>query len=252
MPRHRAPAWLSAQPYAHRGLHGGPIPENSLAAFAAAKEAGYGIECDIRVSRDGRAVVYHDEDMMRLTGREGQFDALSAAELAALRLSTTDEEGDHPIPAMRDVLDIVAGAVPLLIECKTRRDRPVHSLCRALRRDLEGYRGRVAVMSYDPRIARWFAKRMPGLPVGMVMKEENARDFAGHLHRLWELARGRPEFMAYDVRDYPSRLARSLRRLGLPLLAWTVNDGARLDVALAEGATPIMEGEGVAAWAARS
>ena len=108
--------------------------------------AGMGIECDVRRTVDERAVVFHDATLDRLAGRAGQLDQLGVGEVTGITLVT----GGETIPTLRDVLDQVAGAVPLLLELKTDRGRSVHRLCRAVRRDLEGYRGPVAVMSFDP------------------------------------------------------------------------------------------------------
>ncbi|KLE34482.1 glycerophosphodiester phosphodiesterase family protein [Aurantiacibacter luteus] len=237
--------WLTRHAYAHRGLHGSGVPENSLAAFEAAIARGYGIECDLLPSADNRAVVFHDEDLQRLTGQAGSTRRTRVGELTAMRLSGSDET----IPTLRDMLALVAGRVPLLLELKSVRGEHISALCRAVRRDLEGYRGEVAVMSFDPRIPAWFAARMPHLPRGVVMTEENARTLTGALRRWLALAKSRASFLAYDVRDLPSRFA---TRSGLPLLTWTVRSGALLDAARGAGAAPIMEGPGVAAFEERS
>ena len=240
--------WLTAQPYAHRGLHGDGVPENSLAAFSAAITAGYGIECDVRKSRCGRAMVFHDAELERLTGQPGLLADRSVGELTGLALLGA---ADQHIPTLRDVLDLVAGQVPLLLELKTERDRPVSPLCRAVRRDLEGYAGAVAVMSFDPRVPRWFAQHKSAVPRGLVMTEEDGRTLSAAIKRRLIAWHARHEFLAYDVRDLPSAFAALQARRGRPLLSWTVRSAALLEAALAAGATPIMEGAGVAAWAAR-
>ncbi|GGD62884.1 glycerophosphodiester phosphodiesterase [Erythrobacter arachoides] len=229
------PDWLTQVVYAHRGLHGEGVPENSLAAFALAAERGLGIECDIRVSRDGRAIVFHDAVLDRLTGSAGVLAGLTVGELTAFRLGDTDQS----IPTLRDLLTQVSGRVPLLIELKTDRRDSVHMLCRAVRRDLEGYTGPVAVMSFDPRVPAWFASRLADLPRGLVVTEENGRTLSGALRRWLALRAARATFLAYDIRDLPSRFA---SRSGLPLLTWTVKSRAHADVARAAAAAPIMEG----------
>lgn len=239
--------WLVRQAYAHRGLHDGSVPENSLAAFSAAIDRGLGIECDLRVSADGRAMVFHDADLERLTGEAGLMGQKTVGELTALTLSGS---GEH-IPTLRDMLELVAGRAPLLLELKTDRRESVHRLCRAVRRDIEGYAGEVAVMSFDPRIGRWFAQRMPDFPRGLVVTEENTRTLAGAFRRRLTLQHARPQFLAYDIRDLPSRFAARHARRGLPLLTWTVRNAAQVETAQASGATPILEGAGVAAWEAQ-
>lgn len=243
-----APAWLSRQAYAHRGLHDSALPENSLAAFTAAIARGLGIECDIRLSADRRAMVFHDAELERLTGHDGKTANKTVAELTSLKLSGS---GEH-IPTLRDMLALVAGRVPLLLELKTNRKESVQGLCRAVRRDLEGYSGKVAVMSFDPRIGKWFRDRLPDLPRGLVITEENARTLPGAAKRCLSVLHAHPHFLAYDIRDLPSRFARKQMDKGLPLLTWTVRTAQQVETVMACGAVPILEGAGVAAWEATS
>ncbi|MDE1468562.1 glycerophosphodiester phosphodiesterase family protein [Aurantiacibacter sp. D1-12] len=237
-------SWLSERPYAHRGLHETGVPENSLAAFSAAMERGFGIECDVRVSADGRAMVFHDAELDRLTGQSGKTADQSVGALTALTLLGSKES----IPTLRDMLAHAAGKVPLLLELKSDKTTNVHKLCRAVRRDLEGYSGHVAVMSFDPRISAWFAQRVPGMARGLVITEEGARTLTGGFKRAAFIRHAKPQFLAYDIRDLPSRFASKQAARGLPLLTWTVRSSAHAQTALECGATPIAEGPGVAAW----
>lgn len=236
--------WLTRHPYAHRGLHGAAVPENSLAAFSAAIEEGLGIECDLRASADGRAMVFHDAELERLTGNVGATGQKTVGELTAMALTGSTET----IPTLRDMLELVAGRVPLLLELKSDRNTNIHKLCRAVRRDLEGYAGDVAVMSFDPRIPAWFAQRIPDLARGLVVTEEGARTLSGAIKRRLSVGRAKPQFLAYDIRDLPSRFATKHAKRGLPLLTWTVRSGAHVETAMECGAVPILEGAGVAAW----
>jgi glycerophosphoryl diester phosphodiesterase len=228
--------------YAHRGWHGSGRVENSLGAFAAALEAGLGIECDVQRTADGRAVVFHDWELDRLTAKTGAVVARTVAELTRIALRGTDE----PIPTVRDLLELVAGRVPLLIELKSRRGRPVSPLCRAVLRDLEGYRGPHAVMSFDPRVGHWFAGHSPGTARGLVVSEANARTFGATVKRHLALWRSRPDFLAYDVRDLPSRFAAAQAARGLPVLTWTVSSRATAQTGTACAHGCIAEGEGLA------
>ncbi len=239
-------AALQSGAYAHRGLHDTGVPENSVAAFRAAIAAGLGIECDIRKSSDGRAVVFHDADMARLTGREGAMGTLSVGDLTATTLIGSAET----IPTLRDTLDLVAGQVPLLLELKSDDRRPVDALCRAVRRDLDGYAGTAGVMSFDPRIPRWFADKEPEILRGLVVTEQNARTALDAIKRRLSVFHARPDFLALDIRDLPSALAKSQARKGRALFTWTVRTAAHLETALQAGAVPIAEGPGVAAWEA--
>ncbi|MBO0748982.1 MAG: glycerophosphodiester phosphodiesterase, partial [Porphyrobacter sp.] len=210
--------WLKEGEYAHRGLHSGGVPENSLSAFNGAMARDMGIECDVQETGDGQAVVFHDWELDRLTGESGPVRRRSAAELAQIALGDSGER----IPPLRDLLALVVGRVPLLIELKTRRERRVAALCLAVRRDLEGYPGPVAVMSFDPRVGAWFRRHAPRVVRGLVVTEEGARTLAGSLRRHAWLWHAKPDFLAYDVRDLPSPFAAAQRQRGLPLLTWTV------------------------------
>jgi glycerophosphoryl diester phosphodiesterase len=233
--------WLRGVTYAHRGLHGAGRVENSLGAFAAAVAAGLGIECDVQRSADGRAVVLHDWDLDRLTGDSGPVAARTAAELTRVELRGTTET----IPTLRDLLELIAGRVPLLIELKSRRERPISPLCRAVLRDLEGYPGPHAVMSFDPRVGHWFAGHSPETVRGLVVSEANARTLVAGLKRRLALWRSRADFLACDVRDLPSRFAAGQRARGLPVLTWTVVTPALRQRAAAHADGWIVEGEGL-------
>lgn len=240
--------WIGRHAYAHRGLHGETRPENALSAFAAAIAAGLGIECDLRKSADGRAMVFHDADLARLTGASGLLSDRSVGDLTALKLRGSEET----IPTLRDLFELVAGRVPLLLEVKTERDRPVGPLCRAVWRDCEGYRGPLAVMSFDPRVVHWFASHGSPLPLGLVVSEQEGLTLMARIKRRLMVWAAKPDFLALDVRDLPSGLSQRQLVRKAPLVSWTVDSAAKLETALAAGAMPIVEGAGVAAWQARA
>lgn len=229
-------AWLTSVAYAHRGLHGPGAVENSPTAFERAIEAGLGIECDVQLSADGRAVVFHDFELDRLTAERGQVAGRTAEELGRLALNGSDDT----LPSLRQLLKQIAGRVPLLVEIKTRRERPVDALCLAVAEDVGGHDVPLAVMSFDPRVGHWFARHASATVRGLVISESES----GAMVRGLSLWRARPDFLAYDVRDLPSRFAEAQRRRGLPLLTWTVRNKALVDRARACAATPIAEGEG--------
>jgi glycerophosphoryl diester phosphodiesterase len=234
--------WLKGRDYAHRGLHGGEVPENSLSGFSAAISRGMGIECDVQQTSDGRAVVFHDWELDRLTGESGSVAGRSAAALSQIALGG----GNDRIPRLQDLLGMTRGQVPLLIEIKTRRERRVSALCLAVRRDLEGYAGPVAVMGFDPRVGAWFRRHAPHVARGLVVTEEGARTLSGSVRRHLALWQARPDFLAYDVRDLPSVFAAAQRKRGLPVLTWTVRSAALRQRAADCADSPIVEGEGVA------
>jgi glycerophosphoryl diester phosphodiesterase len=134
--------------------------------------------------------------------------------------------------------------VPILIEVKTRAERPVAALCLAVRRVLEGYQGPHAVMGFDPRVARWFAVHSPMTVRGLVVTEENDKALAGRLRRHLALWHARPDFLAYDIRDLPSRFAASQRARGLPVLTWTVRTAEHRERAEIHADAAIAEGPG--------
>jgi len=233
--------WLRGRIFAHRGLHGPGVPENSPAAFSAAIQRGFGIECDVRKAFDGQPVVFHDADLDRLTAERGPLAERTAEQLGRIRLSG----GQDTIPTLRETLDRVAGKVPLLIEVKSDRGHRVEALCLAVRRVLEGYRGDHAVMSFDPRVSRWFRRHSPLTVRGLVMSEENEKALAGRIKRHLNLWLARPDFLAYDIRDLPGRFPGSQRRRGLPLATWTVRSPELLARALDHADAPTVEGAGV-------
>ncbi|MDN3647093.1 glycerophosphodiester phosphodiesterase family protein [Pontixanthobacter aestiaquae] len=222
----RAPApgpervgWLSEWDYAHRGLHGDSTPENSPSAFAEAIGRGLGIECDVQRTRDGQAVVFHDWELDRLTDETGRVDRRNAAEIEKILLSGSNDA----IPQLGRLLEQVGGEVPILIELKSAFDRRITPLCLAVKHALEGYRGKYAVMSYDPRVSSWFHKNSPKTICGLVVKEAGRQSLKAKWERRAALWHAKPDFLAYDVRDLPSPFAAAQRKRGIPVLTWTVN-----------------------------
>ena len=235
-------SWMAGGDYAHRGLHGAGVPENSPTGFALAIERGIGIECDVQRSSDGQAMVFHDFALDRLTGETGLVSARSSDQLSRIILLGSQDA----IPSLRQLLSQIAGRVPLLIELKSNNSRRYAALCLAVRRVLEGYQGPHAVMSFDPRMVRWFAVHSPLTTRGLIITEENAKALAGRLRRRFSLWHSKPHFLAYDIRDLPSRFAAAQRGRGLPLLTWTVRSGELRERAEAYADAPIAEGAGIA------
>lgn len=210
-------AALIAEPFAHRGLHGPGRIENSRAAFLAAIAAGHGIELDVQASSDGEAIVFHDYELDRLTEGLGAVRTLGAAELSRIRLGDSDET----IPALPEILALVGGRAPLLIEVKAPGRRAAQ-LNRSVAAALSVYRGPVAVMSFNPEVCHWFARNAPAVLRGLVVTEQE-KGVRGRWQRPFALWRAKPDFLAYDIRDLPSRFAAAS---GLPVLTWTVRGAA--------------------------
>lgn len=212
--------------YAHRGLHGGEIPENSLAAFRKAAEEGYGMELDIQLSADGEVMVFHDDTLDRMTERKGRLSDYTAAELSAVRLKTG--EGvltDETVPTLRQVLETVDGAVPLLIELKGESTDT--SLCPAADRILREYSGPYCVESFNPMLLFWYRKHRGDVLRGQLYTDVYREKGKNPLNLLLSLMAlnvlSRPHFAAYD-RKYrkklPVRIAVGL--FGAVPFVWTV------------------------------
>ncbi|MFM7029179.1 MAG: glycerophosphodiester phosphodiesterase family protein [Chakrabartia sp.] len=235
-------SWLKVHRYAHRGLHGPDVIENSRAAFKAAIAGGFGIELDVQASRDGEAFVFHDRDLDRLAETPGRLGALQSPELDQIRLKGSDET----IPRLSEILTLIDGRVPLLVEVKTGR-RDIAPLCQSVRRALSGVAGPVAIMSFDPAVPRWFAQNMPDMVRGLVVTEEGptalpdrVRAGIGRHRDLWQ---ARPDFLAYDVADLQSSFVQAQRRRGFPILSWTIRSPAEHEKVAAYADAPIFEVE---------
>lgn len=200
-----------------------------------------GIECDIQLSADGKAMVFHDWVLDRLTDRQGPVARLGAAELSNVLLAGSDQT----IPTLADFLALVGGRAPLLIEVKSRREIPVEPVCRAIVQELSSYRGLHAIMSFDPRVSRWFARRSPDTLRGLVVTEEDSKGWVGDCKRRLAFLWGRTQFVACDIRDLPSRFSEWTRRRGVPVLTWTVRSAELAQRARQWADAPIAEGEGV-------
>lgn len=227
--------------YAHRGLHGNGVPENSLAAFSLACERGVGIELDVQLSRDGVVMVFHDATLSRMTGVDKKLCELDAAELGALSLAGTDQT----IPTLSEVLSLVSGRVPLLVELKGE-DTNV-SLCEKLAALLRNYEGTYCLESFNPLLIGKMKKHLPnafrGLLYTNVCKEKNKSSLLNRLLTAMALNfLAKPNFIAYHqgYRDaLPVRLTTRLWRA--PKFVWTVRTEEELAAARQHGEHPIFE-----------
>ncbi len=210
---------------AHRGLHtkDKTIPENSMAAFKAAVEAGYGIEMDIQFSKDRQIVVFHDDTLDRVCGVEGRVDSRTFEELEELKIEGTQER----IPLFTDFLKLVDGRVPLLIELKHGKENAL--LCEQAMEILRGYKGDYCIESFNPLIVGWFKKHEPQILRGQLSAPK--KEFVGSvpawqgfmLSHLLSNAIARPHFVAYSKEKH-SVLAKLCDRLGAMRFVWTVRD----------------------------
>lgn len=212
--------------YAHRGLHDKRIPENSMTAFEKAVQGGYGIELDVRVTRDNVLVVHHDETLKRSCGDQRRVCDVPLADLQQLPLFGTNEY----IPTFDEVLNLIDGRVPLIVELKT--DFSNKALASQVYARLKRYRGAYCVESFDPFAVRWFKKNAPEVVRGQLafMPPLKDKPFVECLRRL---ALGnllvnflsRPDFIAYGYETDSNLSFRFVANVFRPLLAaWTVKD----------------------------
>ncbi len=206
--------------YAHRGLHDAEKPENTIPAFRAAVEAGYGIELDIQLSGDGKVVVFHDDTFERVCGDKRRIEDTDYESMKKLRILESDQ---YP-PLFTEVLDVVGGKVPLIVEFKHRRD--IGPLCEEAIKILDEYKGDFCTESFDPRIMGYLRKKRPSWMRGqLACKNEGVKpkilDFV--LENVMLDLVSRPHFIAYrheDMKNLSYRLSTGLLK-GLSA-AWTV------------------------------
>ena len=217
-----AHSWLKEYYYAHRGLHSPEVPENSIPAFERAIRAGYAIELDVHRSKDGVLMVFHDDDLERMTGASGRIEDLTLAELACLRLAETKEG----IPTFDQVLQIVDGKAPLLIELKNTGRAGQLEI--DVYERLKYYRGHFAIQSFSPYSVRWYYKNAPEIPRGQLSAtfEEGAEAIPAWqrwgLRHLITNAMCRPNFINYEKSGVRQHIVKRLRKNGVSVFAWTV------------------------------
>lgn len=238
----RAPDWLTQWEYAHRGLHSHGVPENSRAAAEGAIARGMGIECDIQMSRDNVPLVFHDWELERLTRERGKVAARPADELCRIALLETGQT----IWPLAELLDLVAGRVPILVEVKAQPHLAIAEPCIAIAGALADYAGPLAVMSFDLRVGEWFAKHAPQVPRGLVITDTLDHGYKCAWRAPHALERAAPDFLASDVRDIPNAITALWRESGHPLLTWTVRSPETRARGAAHADALIAEGEGLA------
>ncbi|APG46018.1 glycerophosphodiester phosphodiesterase family protein [Phaeobacter porticola] len=225
------PAAFLRQPITHRALHDvrDGRPENSRAAILAAIKAGYGVEMDLQLSSDGRAMVFHDYNLERLAEGAGLVADHTRDQLRSIPLKGGDGEC---IPDLAEILDLVDGRVPLLIELKDQ-DGNMGPNVGALERDtveqLQGYKGDVALMSFNPHSVAALAKLAPELPRGIttsgydpVKWTELGAETCDHLRAIPDFDRVGACFISHEMQDLARERVAELRAMGVPILCWTV------------------------------
>lgn len=221
--------FLRKTPIAHRGLFDKKdgIPENSLPAFERAIAGKYPIELDVHLLEDGKLVVFHDDDLNRMTGVKKKIKDCTYEEIKELKLGDTP----YGIPLFSEVLELVNGRVPLLIELKY--DRKAGETEKALVELLENYQGEYAVQSFSPNSLLWFKKYYPEIPRGQLASDFKEDRMLGVkkfvLKNLYLNFLTSPDFVAYSINSFPNKRVESFRKTGKLVLGWTVrnNEGLR-------------------------
>ena len=230
--------------YAHRGLHGEGRPENSMAAFRAALEGGYGIEFDLHLLKDGNIAVIHDSLLKRTTGADGRIEDLTTEDLKNYPLEGTEET----IPTFRELLDLYAGKAPLIVELKPV-DGNHAQLCRKACEMLDTYGGPYCLEAFDPRCIYWLKKNRPELIRGQLSENFVKNDRKNPLllrlvltHQLTNFLTV-PDFTAYGFHDRNGLSPRICRKLWKAQgVSWTIRNKEDFDTAVKEGWLPIFEG----------
>ncbi|NLS16069.1 glycerophosphodiester phosphodiesterase [Rhizobium sp. P40RR-XXII] len=212
-------AWLTEHPVAHRGYHdmNKEIWENTLSAFSRAIEAGFAIECDLHYASDGVPVVFHDDDLQRVCNLPGEVRERTSAELGLLSIGGTKDK----IPTLKQLLRLCDGKVPLVLELKGREDDD-EGFAESVLEVLEGYKGHVALMSFD----HWLLKDLKGLeapyPVGLTAEGNKPETFFQHDEAM-HLGL---DFISYFYGHLPNPFVTAQRQRGIPVITWTVRDEA--------------------------
>ena len=208
-------SWLTARPIAHRGYHdmNKTVWENTLSAFDRAIEHGFSIECDLQLANDGVPVVFHDDDLSRLCGLNDDVRLLTSRELGLKRIGGTADT----VPSLRSLLDRAAGRVPLVLELKGRKDED-DGFAGAVLEELEGYKGHVALMSFDPWLLADLVELDCPRPVGLTAEGVREEKFREHEAAM---ALGL-DFVSYAILHMPNRFISGLRENGTPVITWTV------------------------------
>jgi glycerophosphoryl diester phosphodiesterase len=240
---HRGLRKLRGWGYAHRGLHGNGVPENSMLAFRKALEGGYGIEFDVHLMKDGNLAIIHDSSLKRTAGADVLIEDLTVEDLENYRLEGTDEK----IPLFSELLDLYAAKAPLIIELKAHGNHA--ELAKAVCDAMDGYKGVYCMESFDPRVVQWLRKNRPEIIRGQLAEnflkvKQNPLNIVikfimtNHLMNFMTM----PDFVAYKFSDRNTLGTRICRKFWkLQGVSWTIRSQEDYDTAVKEGWIPIFE-----------
>lgn len=230
--------------FAHRGLHGDGVPENSLMAFKSAIDGGYGSELDIHLLADGELAVIHDHSLKRTANADVNIEELTVEDLNKYCLEGTTEK----IPTLKEVLALYDGKYPLIIELKPTNEN-YQQLCLTAACLLKKYKGKYCIESFDPRCVRWFKKHSPQIIRGQLsknhLKSKNSKlSFFSKVVMTLLLTNflTKPDFVAYKFDDRNSLSFRICTKFHkLQGVAWTIKSEGNIVLAEKENLIPIFE-----------
>lgn len=210
-------AWIRDLPVAHRGYHdlNMLVWENTLSAFSRAVEAGFAIECDLHYASDGVPIIFHDEDLQRLCNLNGDIRDRTSRELGLIAVGGTSDK----VPTLRQLLDLVRGKVPLVLELKGR-EADDEGFAESVLEVLEGYQGKVALMSFDHWLLRDLKALGAPYPLGLTANGNTQEDFRMHAKAM-EIGL---DFISYYYAELPNAFITGERDKGIPVITWTVRD----------------------------
>ena len=217
-------SWIKETPIAHRGLHTKDIPENSLSAFENALKNNYAIELDVQFTKDKEVVVFHDENLKRITNDTRNIEDVNYDELKNLRLGNTNEI----IPTLEEVLELVDSKVAILIEIKDCKD--YIELSEKTYEILKGYEGNYAIQSFNPFILEWYKNNASEVVRGQLSGtftegSESLNSFEKFaLKNMLLNFKSKPNYIGYDLEGIPKSKLESLRKKGVPIIVWTVKN----------------------------
>lgn len=233
---------FTGKSFAHRGLHGDGIPENSLAAFKRAREAGYGVELDVQYTKDGKIVVFHDKSLKRMCGVDKDLQEFTFEELQEFSLKDSDEK----IPLFEDVLRTIVN-IPLVCEIKNHNGNRNDRLCSETYEYLSTYQGDYCIESFSPFLVQWFKNNHPEVIRGQLSCNMSAEaSLSAPARFLMTNLLGnmfsRPDFIAYRHQDMSGAGFCLCKNLFHPLIiAWTARGDEEIRSAWTKADSVIFE-----------
>ena len=224
-------SWIKDIFIAHRGLHSKDksVPENSISSFKLAIERSYGIEMDINILKDGTVIVFHDYNLKRLIGKNINLGNLNYDDIKDFKILNTEEK----IPTLKEVLNLVNGKVPLLIELKPHGNNRL--LCENFIKDIKNYNGKFAIHSFNPHIVKWFKKNHPDIIRGQITEyfrdDKKMKKFTKYLMKSMFFNKfTKPDFVNYGIKDLPNKYCDRAYKKGMCIISYASRSQEEFDM----------------------